>query len=232
LFLVIILVMAENTTEIDKPLDPSLEPIYCQFPSRLAITGVLLDCIRQVFSTSNNITHPQLKDFFWAKDQTLDPLKAPYQLVIEDSFYYDVFQGGIRPAITVKPGAWQESKLVIGDNGIGGEQYYKRINGSHSINVIGKTVSQSELLAREVHGYLSHFGPILRQWLGLSRWDAPVLGEPAELEEHSENIIIPISLAYEINYSWELHPQTARLLRQIAIDAIMTNTNIKFQLGA
>ena len=224
--------MEPNTTEVDKPQDSDSEPVYCQFPNRLAITGILLDCVRQVFLKSNNIVHPQLKEFFWAKEQTSDPLKAPYQIIIEDSFYYDVFKGGIRPAITVKAGAWQESRLVIGDNGMSGEQYYKKINGSHTVNIIAKTVSQAELLAREVHGYLSHFGPILREWIGFSRWEAPVLGAPSELKEHSDNIVVPITLAYEINYSWDLHPGTSRLLRQIAIDAIMTNTNINFQLGA
>lgn len=218
--------MEQNTTEIDKPLalKPE-EPLYCQFPNRLAVTGIVLDCIRQLFSNSNNIVHPQIKEFFWASEQTSDVMKAPFQLIIEDSFFFDVQKTGIRPAIIVKAGAWQESKLVIGDNGMSGETYYKKITGSHAIQVMAKTISQAELLAREVHGYLSHFGPILREWIEFSRWEVPGLGEPTELEEHAENVIIPITLNYEIVYSWDLHPQTSRLLRNIALNAIMTNTN-------
>ena len=106
-----------NTTEIDKPSSLSDEaPTYCQFPSRLAISGIILDCVRQLFGNSSNLMHPQLKDFFWAEESTQDVLKAPYQVTIEDSFFFDLSKNGIRPAILVKAGTWQESKLTIGDN--------------------------------------------------------------------------------------------------------------------
>jgi len=218
--------MELNTTEIDKPLElSSEEPLYCQFPNRLAVTGIILDCLRQLFLNSNNLTHPLIKDFFWAADQTPNALKAPFQLIIEDSFFFDVQKTGIRPAIIVKAGTWQESKLVIGDNGMNGETYYKKITGSHAIQIIAKSISQAELIAREVHGYLSHFGPILREWIDFSKWEVPNIGEPTELEEQAENVVIPITLNYEIVYSWELHPETSRLLRNIALNAIITNTN-------
>ena len=221
------------TTEIDKPsslLDEA--PIHCQFPSRLALTGIILDCIRQLFSSSRNLMHPQLKDFFWADKSTQDVLRAPYQVTIEDSFFFDLSKNGIRPAVIVKAGTWQESKLTIGDNGLAGSTYCKKITGSHSVTIIAKTVSQAELLAREVHGYLSHFGPLLREWMQLSRWEVPAIGEPTEAEEQSENVVISINVSYEIMYSWDLHPDTSRLLRQIVINAIMTNTDINFPLGA
>ena len=98
--------------------------------------------------------------------------------------------------------------------------------------VIGKTVAQTELIAREVHGYLSHFGPLLREWMNLTRWEVPMLQEPTELEENLENIVINIPVQYELVYSWELRPEVSRLLRQISVNAIMQNTDINFQLGA
>ena len=221
-----------NTTEIDPPADLLEESVACQFPSRLAITGIILDCIRQLFSKPSNLTHPQLKDFFWEPDNTSDPLKAPYQVTIEDSFFFDLSKSGIRPSILVKAGNWQESKMVLGDNGLLGNIYHKRVQGTHSIQVIAKTVAQAELLAREVHGYLGHFGPLIREWIGVARWEVPTLGEPTELEEQSENVVISLGVAYELVYSWELHTTTSRLLRQIVISAIIKNTNINIQLGA
>ncbi len=221
-----------NTTEIDPPADLLEASVACQFPSRLAITGIILDCIRQLFSKPCNLTHPQLKDFFWEPDNTSDPLKAPYQVMVEDSFFFDLSKSGIRPAILVKAGNWQESKMVLGDNGLLGNIYHKRVQGTHSIQVIAKTVAQAELLAREVHGYLGHFGPLIREWIGVARWEVPTLGEPTELEEQSENVVISLGVAYELVYSWELHPTTSRLLRQIVISAIIKNTNINIQLGA
>ena len=222
-----------NTTEIDKPsyLEETAA-VGCQFPNRLAITGIILDCIRQLFSNVNNLMHPQLKEFFWAADSTLDPLKAPYQVLIEDVMFFNLGASGIRPTILVKAGNWQESKVALGDNGLSGEVYYKKIAGTHSIQVLAKTTAQAELLAREVHGYLSHFGPILREWISLAKWEVPAIGEPNKAEGQPETVIISIGVSYEIIYSWSLHPETSRLLRQIAISAIMKHTDTNVTLGA
>ena len=216
-----------NTTEIDKPPDYSTEePLYCQFPNRLAITGIILDCIRQLFGPGANLLHPQLKDFFYAAQPTTDFIKAPYQVVIDDSFSFDLTKAGLRPAILVKAGTWQESRLAIGDGNLtGGETYTKKIVGSHTVQVIAKNSAQAELLAREVHGYLSHFGPLLREWLDLVKWEVPQLQEPQELEEQAENVIIAVGISYELIYSWEIKPAASRLLRQIVVTAIMNTDN-------
>jgi len=213
-------------TEIEKPLDySSQEPVYCQFPNRLAMTGFILDCLRQLFGNANKIMHPQIKEFFWSSEQTTDPMKAPYQLIIEDAFNFDLSKVGVRPAILVKSGNWQEAKLVIGDNGMSGDIYHKRINGQHSIQIVSKSIAQAELLAREVQGYLSHFGPLLREWVELVKWEVPVLQEPTRMEEQEENILISVGAVYEIIYSWEIRPDTSRLIRQIVVNAIMKPNN-------
>lgn len=224
--------MANNTTEIGKPESTQSEtPLCAQFPNRLAITGVLIDTVRQLFSSASNLLHPQLKEFYWAAEPTKDPLKAPYQLVIEDKFAFNINDAGIRPAILIKSGNWQEAKMLLGDKAVVVNDYYKRIAGTHSILVVAKTISQAELLAREVHGYLSHFGPLLREWMNLYRWEVSGISEPQKLEEHQENIVITIPLSYEIIYAWELQSETSRLLRQILVSAIMPN-NTEIQLGA
>jgi hypothetical protein len=223
-----------GTTEIGKPEDfQGAAELAAQFPNRLAVTGVILDCLRQLFAVSANVMHPQLEGYFWAPDTTSDPLKAPYQIIIEDGFKFDLSKDGIRPAILVEAGAWQESRLAIGDGGIAGEAYHKKVRGSHTVKIVGKTVPQAELLAREVQGYLSHFGPILREWLSFSRWEVPVLSAPEEVEEQSENVIISVTVAYELVYAWELKPAVSRLLRQIVVSAIMKDTGTEIiKLGA
>lgn len=227
--------MAEpGVTEIDKPeiLQQTAE-MGSQFPNRLAFTGVILDCVRQIFSVSSNIMHPQLEGYFWAPEMASDPLKAPYQLVIEDGFKFDLSKDGIRPAILVEAGQWTEMRMGIGDGGMVGDLYHKRIKGSHTVKVVGKTVSQAELIAREVHGYLSHFGPLLREWIGVDRWEVPVMSAPEEVEEQSENAIVQIVVSYEMVYAWELKPAVSRLLRQIVVSAIMKDTGTEIiQLGA
>lgn len=228
--------MAEpNSTEIEKPANLEAEAyIGCQFPSRLAISGIITDCMRQLFQSPGNILHPQLKDYFWAAEETQDAFKAPFQIVIENFYTFNLTQVGVRPAILIKPGTWQESRLAIGNRALGTteSEYYKRITGTHTIMVVAKTIAQAELIAREVHGYLSHFGPLLRDWLNMIQWEVPALQAPEELEENLENIVINIPVQYELIYSWALHPEVSRLLRQISVNAIMQNTDINFQLGA
>ena len=106
-----------------------------------------------------------------------------------------------------------------------GDIYHKRINGQHSIQIVSKSIAQAELLAREVQGYLSHFGPLLREWVELVKWEVPVLQEPTRMEEQEENILISVGAVYEIIYSWEIRPDTSRLIRQIVVNAIMKPNN-------
>ena len=169
--------------------------------------------------------HPQVQDFFWASTLDSDPLKAPYQLVIEDAFNIDMSKSGIRPAILIKAGPWQESRLIIGDSGLKNESYHKKINGQHSVQIVAKSIAQAELLAREVQGYLSHFGPLLREYADLVKWEVPGIQEPNKLEEQSENVIISINVSYELIYAWDLNPDTSRLLRQIVVNAIINLDN-------
>lgn len=228
--------MAElEETKIEEPEKNRADAsVLALFPNRLAITGIITDCLRQLFSSPQNLLHPQLKEFYWASDPTAEATKAPYQLVIDNYHAFSQAKAGVRPCILVKAGNWQESKLIIGNRAmgvVGNQEYYKQIQGSHSVLVTARTVSQAELLAREVHGYLSHFGPILKEWMGLSRWEVPMIQEPTEMDGNLESILISIPVQYELVYSWELVPEAARLLRQISVSAIMKNTDNNFQLG-
>ena len=225
----------QGVTKIDEPAAMQSDASICAlFPSRLAITGIITDCLRQLFEQNSNIMHPQLKDFYWSSEQTPDALKAPYQLIIDNYHAFSLTKAGVRPCILVKAGNWQESRMVIGNRALGvagNQEYYKKIDGSHTVMVVARTVAQAELLAREVHGYLSHFGSTLREWMGLSRWEVPVIQEPSEMDGNLESILVSIPVQYELVYSWELVPEAARLLRQISVSAIIKNTDKNFQLG-
>lgn len=222
-------------TKIEEPEKSQTDAsVFALFPNRLAITGIITDCLRQLFSSSSNLLHPQLKDFYWSAEQASEAVKAPYQLVIDNYHSFTLAKAGVRPCILVKAGNWQESRMVLGNKAmgvVGNQEYYKQIQGTHTVLVTARTVAQAELLAREVHGYLSHFGPVLREWMGLSRWEVPMIQEPTEMDGNLESIIISIPVQYELVYSWELIPEAARLLRQISVSAIMKNTDTNFQLG-
>lgn len=176
----------------------------------MAITGILLDLLRQLFSSPDgrNILAENLKEYHWAEEFSDDIQEAKYQLIIEDVFTWDPTKAGIRPGILVKAGAWVDRNLLIGDRiqGLDHEAFERIIVGSHNIFVIGHTAAQTEFLAREVHMYLGHFKQEIRHALSFSRWEVAELAEVSELEESAEHFVIPLTIAYELAHAWEVKP--------------------------
>jgi hypothetical protein len=174
------------------------------------ITGILLDLLRQLFSSADgkNVLSAHLKDYFWAEDFDEDIQAAKYQLIIEDVYTWDPTKAGIRPGILIKPGAWVDRNMLIGDRiqGLDHAKYERSMVGSHNIFVIGQTSTQTELLAREVHMYLGHFKQEIRHALSFDRWEVAELAEISELEESDEHFVIPLTVAYQFAHAWEVKP--------------------------
>lgn len=207
---------------------PKIAPCLIE-PNRVIITGILLDLIRQLFSSpeGRNILSLQLKDYFWSAefDENLD--EAKYQLIIEDVYTWDPTKAGIRPGILIKPGTWVDRNLLIGDKiqGLDHSRYERMMVGSHSIFVIGQTATQTELLAREVHMYLGHFKQEIRHTLSFDKWEVAELAEISELEESDEHFVIPLTVAYQFAHAWEVKPVGPLLQHAI------TSINIDDDLG-
>jgi len=212
-------------TYIDYSVRPGSEEYFRYSEiNRLAVTGIVLELIRNIFDkNSNNIINPAINKYFWAEgfDETLS--EAQNQVLIEDVFTWDPSSAGQRPAILVKGNKWVDVPLSIGDrihgeNNLEGEEsYYRHIKGSHTVFVVGKTPAQTELLAREVYLYLSSFSYTILKETCFESWDVPVFEAVQELEEYTEHFAIPINLQYELSYTWKLFPVT-RLLQGVFFD--------------
>jgi len=197
-------------------------PMQASELSRLTVTGLTLELIRELFlKEANNIINPAVADYYWVSEPEGDLEEAKNQILIEEVFSWTPDTAGQRPAILVRGNKWQDRRLSIGGHKVHGatplsgeETYHKHIQGSHTIFVIGRTSAQTELLAREVYLYLNSFSSIIVDETCFSRWDAPVLEAVQELEEYEEHFVIPINLIYELSYTWKLFPVT-RLLQGV-----------------
>jgi hypothetical protein len=201
---------------------PSTEaPFQHSEVNRLAVTGLVLEMIRKLFSKEgHSIINPMIDSYYWVPEPEGDLSEAKHQILIEEVFSWTPDTAGMRPAILVRGNKWQDRRLTLGDKvqheprKSGEEEYYRHVQGSHTIFAIGRTSAQTELLAREVYLYLNSFSPIILKETCFDRWTVPVLDAVQELEEYEEHFVIPLNLVYELSYSWKLFPVT-RLLQGV-----------------
>ncbi len=217
--------MANSETYIDYSVRPGSEEYFRYSEiNRLAVTGIILELLRNIFAKdSNNVINEAIKDYYWAPEFDPDMSNARNQIMIEDVFTWTPDKAGQRPAILTKGNKWVDERVSIGDrlhgesNLDGKETFYKRVKGGHIIFVVGRTPAQTELLAREVYLYLSSFSNAILKETCFDRWDVPAFEAIQELEEYAEHFVIPINLQYELSYTWELFPVT-KLLQGVFFD--------------
>ena len=217
--------MASKETYIDYSVRPGSEEYFRYSEvSRLSVTGIVLELLRNIFSQADgNIINPAIQDYYWAPEFDPDRENARNQILIEEAFSWTPDKAGQRPAILVKGNKWVDRPLSIGDrlhgtdNLEGEEEFYMHVVGSHTAFVVGNTSAQTELLAREVYLYLKSFSHVILKETCFERWTVPSLEGVQELEEYEEHFVIPINLQYELSYTWKLFPVT-RLLQGVFFD--------------
>jgi len=219
--------MSYTESDVNKPIVTAQEaPVGCLFPSRLAMTGILIDFIKQLFSNNNPKLHPQLDKLFTTDTIPTDPDKAISLVAVEDAYAFNPQVVGQRPAVFVRANEWTFPRLSIGEKNhsvVGEEVYTTVVDGSHTLIILNKTPAATELLAREVVSYVKHFGQTLVGDHHIGRWDVKNISPLAELEEQSENFVITINIEYTLTYSWKLEPVASRLLRDITFNTIMNH---------
>ncbi|TMJ00813.1 MAG: hypothetical protein E6G97_17930 [Alphaproteobacteria bacterium] len=187
-------------------------------PSRLRITGALVQWLRAHFQDPNNLEDQDLAkagtEMVWSPDRAT-------KLVIESITRYDPKQIEQRPALIAKPNAWMTSRLSIGNRLQGftsssGTVYRVRmVEGSHTVFCLAGEGGECEKLADETHRELEQFADVVREHLGLVRLEAPELGDMALIEEASQRYVIPIPLVYAFERAWKVTPRSAVRLQTI-----------------
>lgn len=189
-------------------------------PRPLLMTGIFRDLLIRHFSSQAFIEAPELQHLIWQQgEQTNILVETIHRWVPELTEH--------RPAVIVKRNAYANRRYGIGDRlqmplaDKSGDPHYATFwIGSHTLFCIGGSGAQAELLATEVQRELTEFGPPILRSLQLHRFQVTEVGAIAELEEATENFVVPVTVGYAYEQRW-LVRQQAPLLRRISLATVL-----------
>lgn len=126
-----------------------------------------------------------------------------------------------RPAIVVKDNDWNWKSPVIGmavgaDMYSGKLDYYIEAECSHTVFAIANEYAECQILGFEVTRMLLYNIQQLRS-SGLAGFVVVQTGQVSELKESTENYVVPVSVAYTIQHTWQ-QQEEAPLLKTIDMD--------------
>ena len=178
----------------------------------IILQGLFRDILIRHFSEANHIEMPDLRKLIWRED-------PPTGILIESVQRWRGDLTEKRPAILIKRNAFKNLRAVIGDltgtDEEGTDNYVTFWVGSHTLFCIHGTGASVDILATEVQRELTQFAPVYVKLLGLHKFQVTQVGEISELEEATENFVVPITVGWAYEETWSLTPEA---LRMMAID--------------
>lgn len=175
----------------------------------LLITGFLRDLLIRQWADKTNISSPELQQYLWREDKTSG-------ILIESVHRYRDDLVEKRPAILIKRNSFRNIQTGFGGQIFGGgmvayenekgaiSRHTTLFVGSHTLFCIHGTGASTELLAGEVIGQvLASITPV-RKYLGLRQFSVTEVGAIQELEESTENYVVPISISWCYEHVWEM----------------------------
>lgn len=196
----------------------------------LLITGFFRDFLVRQWSDAQNIVAPELKQYLWKED--------PDSGILIETVHR--FRGDIvekRPAIMIKRNSYRNLPMGFSHQIMGGglaayqnekgaiSHYATHFVGSHTLFCIHQTGASTEMLATEVQGQLIEFSPIVRKALELRQFNVAEVGAIQELEESTENYVIPITVSWAYQHTWELREKSLPL-QAVSISSILGEDNV------
>jgi hypothetical protein len=176
----------------------------------LVLTGFLRDYLVRHFQAMT-IEDNALRHLIWKNDLTTP-------ILIESIHRWRPQLTEARPAVIIKRNAYSNRRVGIGDrmqgnpaDRLGNAHFATYWLGSHTLFCLGGSGAQAELLATEVQRELTEFGPVIQRAVGLHRYQVVEVGEVGELEESTENFVVPVAVAYAFEQKWVLLSQAPRL---------------------
>lgn len=196
----------------------------------LLITGFLRDLLVRQWSNSVNLISPQMQQYLWSE-------KTTSGILIESVHRYRADLVGKRPAIMIKRNSFKN--MQTGFNGLMqgiGERAYENEKGaitrhttlfigSHTLFCIHGTGASTEILASEVVGHLVAALWPIRRHLGLRQFSVTEVGAIQELEESSENSVIPITVGWGYEHVWQLREESMPL-QAVSLAGIVGNQGV------
>lgn len=193
---------------------------FCALMARpVLMTGLLRDLLTRHFQPGN-IEDRDLRKLIW-KDS------PDTGILIETVTRWKPNTTEKRPAVVVKRNAYRNIRLGINDqhqmnpaDRIGNRHFETVWTGSHTLFCLGGSGAQAEILATEVQRELTQFGPAIRQHLDLKRFAVLDIGAINELEEATENFVVPVTVGYAYSECWVLDEQAPRF-NKLSLSAIL-----------
>lgn len=191
----------------------------------LLITGFFRDALIRQWSNAANIVAPEMKQYLWSE-------QPGSGILIESVFRYRPEMVEKRPAIMIKRNSMRN--MPIGMNslitGVGAneyqtergaiERYTTLFVGSHTFFCIHRSGAATEMLATEVLTHMVESMPPIRRFLGLRQFAVTEFGAIQELEESTENFVIPITIGWCYDHTWELREESLPL-QSIALSSLL-----------
>lgn len=204
---------AEQCCDIQLDLS-NLSDLCTLMPRRLLVTGILIQVLRRKFSKKVGITNPLLHATLWS-DEISDT-----KIVIDSVFKWNPAQTETRPGIFIKPGAWRVQSMGIEDRKMPGGHGFNSITvGSHTVFCVAGESAEVEILSTEVYKDLMMFSSTIRRMFGFLRFKVADIGEPAILEEATENFVVPITVSYGVQDIWRVcTPECFDILNEVILD--------------
>ena len=115
---------------------------------------------------------------------------------MQTGFAGQIFGGGLA--------AYENEKGAI-------SRYTTLFFGSHTLFCIHGTGASAEILASEVMGHLVACSWPIRRHLGLRQFSVTEVGNIQELEESNENYVVPITVGWGYEHTWQLREESLPL---------------------
>lgn len=197
---------------------PAAASALCSMGWRpIMITGMLRDQLTRHFATPMNIEDQDLRRLVWREDER--------SAILIESIYRrraDLLQK--RPAVIIKPNSRRNLRLGIldfaGTTAQGHRLFKTYWVGSHTLFCIHGSGASADILATEVQRELTEFAEALREELGLHLFQVTEVGAVASVEEARENFVVPVSVGWAYEESWQLELES-RKLRTVALSVLL-----------
>jgi hypothetical protein len=182
----------------------------------LLITGFFRDFLVRQWSSAINILTPELKQYLWSEG-----LGSGILIESVHRFRGDLVEK--RPAIMIKRNSYRNLAMGFAGQIMGGglaayenekgaiSRYVTHFVGSHTLFCIHQTGASTEMLATEVQSQLVGFSPVIRKHLNLRQFSVAEVGAIQELEESTENYVVPITASWAYEHTWELREESLPL---------------------
>jgi hypothetical protein len=174
----------------------------------LLVTGLCRQVLINHFSSPDFIEDPDLVDAVW----TDGPRTG---ILIESVFRWVGSNVEKRPAVLVKPNAYKTVRLAINDlysaDGQGFDHYLNLKVGSHTLFCIGGSGASCEILTTEAEREIDEFGPVIRQQLGLDKFQVTEVGPLSIVEESRQAYVRAITVAWAYQHAWKIESEARPL---------------------